>query len=190
MNKKQSDKIFVLGDIHADWNLLNHFIEVKQPNIILSTGDFGFWPRFSQYEIDIKNDYTKIYWCPGNHEDWDEIDKIKNYEIKPNIFYMKFGSILKLSDGRNILFCGGADSIDKGWRTIGHNWFRQEIITNNDMDQLPNENIDIVISHTCPREFLEYLSDFKYKEKVNDPSCHALSIVLEKYKPNLIMAEM
>lgn len=38
--------IYVVGDIHADWDSLNKLITDKSPEIILSVGDFGFWSHF------------------------------------------------------------------------------------------------------------------------------------------------
>jgi len=66
---------------------------------------------------------------------------------------MKRGSVLKLPDKRNILFIGGALSIDKKQRTIGYDWFPQETISQKNIFELPDEKIDIVISHTAPKYF-------------------------------------
>ena len=91
---------------------------------------------------------------------------------------------MALPDGRTVLFIGGADSIDKEWRTRGVSWFPQEVITAADVDALPDCNVDIVISHTCPAELLPTLLE-EDSRKTNDPSNTALSYVLERYSPRL-----
>ena len=58
----------------------------------------------------------------------------------PNIFYMPRGSVLSLSDGRNVLFMGGAESVDKRRRTPGYDWFKQELIRPQDLSNLPGED--------------------------------------------------
>lgn len=188
--------ILVCGDIHGYWSSLNTLINKKSPSMILQCGDFGYWPKFHGQSIDgtgkkwdfygLKNQDTKIYWCDGNHEDHWGLKNVSNNEILPNVFYMKRGSALTLPDGRNILFIGGAQSIDRFSRTTGVDWFPEETITQKEIYDLPDVNIDIIISHTCPEEFLCELGFEDYrKEKYKDPSCKALSYVLEKYRPSL-----
>jgi hypothetical protein len=206
--------IIVCGDLHGEWGHLNKLINKKKPEIILQTGDFGWFPKmhetygvsaysymekrikFNQYGIkNIHQDIssTKVYWCPGNHEDWwsirDELDTMSGkVETQKDVFYMKRGEILTLPDSRNILFIGGAYSIDKHWRKIGWDWFPEETITQKDIENLPEVRIDIVVSHTCPLEFQDDLmtsDDGRCRQKFKDPSMLALSYVLEKYNPPL-----
>ena len=148
------------------------------------------WDQFG-----IKAGDTKVYWCDGNHEDhWDLRDE-RNYmkapcQLMPNVYYMKRGSVLELPDGRNVMFMGGADSIDKQYRTSGSDWFPEEVITQKDIEDLPDIKIDIVISHTCPLEFhhtilLKKAPYWGWQKKIKDPSAHALSYILNRYKPSL-----
>ncbi len=191
-------KIIVCGDTHGEWSYLNTLINKRNPDIILQCGDYGYWPSFEVKDIGlydtqyvrrttyklcgVKNPNTKIYWCDGNHQECSKVNKRKNNEICPNIFYMKRGSTLTLPDGRVVLFMGGADSIDKQHRTPGHDWFPEEIISQKDIYDLPDVKVDIIISHTCPVEF-NILSEFRAKH--GDPSRLALSSLLEKYSPSL-----
>lgn len=176
-------KIIIVGDVHADWYNLNNLIKNEKPDIILQVGDFGYWPNFNQYSLKyIQNGDTKIYFCPGNHEDWNALGKIKNIEIAPNIFYMKKGTTLTLPDGRTVLFIGGADSVDKNWRIKGKTWFPQEIIYPEDIENIKLDTApDIIISHTCPEEFK--MTGLQIFDKLHDPSRPLLSRLLKKYKP-------
>jgi len=70
---------------------LNTLINKKKPKLILQVGDFGWWPRFDGKndtikltskgrvrvpwrQFGVKNPNTDIFWCPGNHECWDDLD--------------------------------------------------------------------------------------------------------------------
>lgn len=188
-------RVIVCGDLHGDWGSINNLINQKNPSIILQCGDFGWWPIMevkkpviygTQREwllkgIKVKD--TMIYWCDGNHEDHSVLVQDSSiHRMYENVNFCSRGSILKLLDGRVVMFVGGADSIDKAWRTIGHDWFPEENITQEQMWQLLNYcgRVDIVISHTCPLEF-----DIEGNEgKRNDANRQALSVVLSKYKPS------
>ena len=90
--------IYVVGDTHAEWSLLNTFINKKNPDLILQVGDFGYWPAFNDsyelgnhtrdmfgrirkkhkwYQCGIKNKSTRILFCDGNHEDHWALAKLK-----------------------------------------------------------------------------------------------------------------
>lgn len=202
-------KIYAVGDIHGYWPLLNPFLNKKKPDIVFQCGDFGYWPKFDSTDIisdnpirrnqkpwnlfGIKAPNTTIYFCDGNHEDHWELKKFGNKVsvIYDKIYYMPRGSILELPDGRNVLFIGGADSIDKYYRTIGYDWFPEEVINFKDFDRVIRsikyiQKIDIVISHTAPTEFFNELKKkFVISNKLIDPSCEALSQILEIVKPDL-----
>lgn len=216
--------VMVVGDLHGVWNRLNSLAAKHKPKVILQAGDFGWWPKFDnttkistgvwrrrlgesilapkmqtkwrQDGIKIRN--SMLYFCPGNHEDWVDLESyatsVNPYpiELLKNIYYMPKCSRLYLPDGRQVLFIGGAKSIDAAERAAYYDWFPQELITLDDVDALPDTNIDIVVSHTCPTEFKEQLNDGVddwrlndpyWLQKFSDPSCHYLSKVLRKYDP-------
>ena len=174
--------------------------------IVLQVGDFGWWPHFHGRKfsskdsnnfdqfgiknefIGIKNDRIKIIWCPGNHENHDDLESIEKnatdrfIELMPNVFYATFGSIYKLNNGKKIMFCGGASSIDKNFRIPGESWWAGETISESDMMKLPEiQKIDIIISHTCPTKFNKMMNFSVYY----DCSQKALDYIFENYKPNL-----
>ncbi len=195
--------VLVCGDIHGVWSYLNILMNRRRPDVILQCGDMGYWPNFHDVVSDgtgkkkwnlfgIRNRNTKVYWCDGNHENHLSLKKLGNCssDLGPETFYMKRGSTLRLSDGRNVLFFGGARSTDRECRHIGVDWFPEETISTIDLNDLPDEEVDIVVSHTCPEEFdmggWEHTTRGPvYKDKLDDPSRKALSYILEKYRPNL-----
>jgi len=121
--------------------------------------------------------------------------KISNYNIRKlmrtkfphahNIYLCNTGSILTLNN-KNILFLGGADSIDRNSRTIGKSWWPQEIFSLEDFDlvseRIKDKHIDIVVSHTAPKFIVEQLS---FIEKLNDPTTKALELIFDMIKPEL-----
>ena len=177
---QRKEKILVVGDVHAEFGVLNTLINKKKPTIVLQCGDFGYWPDIKAYPK--VPDACKLYWCDGNHEHFWSLKERKSDEVWPNVFYMKRGSTLTLPDGRTVLFLGGAKSIDKEYRTYGQDWFEEEEISMNDITQIDrNQKIDIIISHTCPVEFMKYTED----GRVNDWSRKALSHVRQMFNPLL-----
>jgi len=178
-----TDNIYILGDIHGNWKNLNNLLFTKFPDIVLQCGDFGYWPHMYDFSPKLPV-MTKLYWCAGNHENWDMLDEwnyslLKNREMFPNLYYMPRCSYITLPNKMNVLFFGGAESIDKDNRILGVSWWKQEIPGYDALDNLPDINIDIVISHTCPLEF----DIGEYFSKENDPTRRALSIIFKKYNP-------
>lgn len=182
----RNNRIAVCGDIHGNFGPLNTFMNKHKDHldIILQCGDFGYWPKeIFYYQHPLKNGEIKIFWCDGNHEDHEEIKRIdESGEVYPNVYYMKRGSVLVLPDGRKVLFIGGGLSIDKQYRTPGFDWFPEETITERDLINLPDDDIDIVISHTAP---IEFNCIDRHLEWMYDRSRDALSYVLRKYRPKL-----
>ncbi|MDX1314236.1 MAG: metallophosphoesterase [Eudoraea sp.] len=217
--------VLILGDLHGVWRKVNSLVAKHRPTTVLQVGDFGWWPKlhkttkiktgvwrrnlldalapklqapWNQYGLKLR--YSKLYFCPGNHEDWVSLDEMatswdpKAVEVMDNVFFMPRCSTMELPDGRRVLFMGGASSIDKSERTPYYDWFPQEIISLEDVDALPDTKIDIVVSHACPREFRDQMNegsndwrlrDSWWIEKFRDPSCDYLSRVLYKYEPKL-----
>ena len=188
-------KILVIGDLHGDWGKLNALLVKKQPDIVLQCGDFGWWPkmevqksvRYGRKETwilkGIKSPGARIYWCDGNHEEHPVLcqDGLI-HEMYENVFFCSRGSSLTLPDGRIVLFIGGADSIDKGLRTPGHDWFSEENIRWNEFEMAMGlDRVDIVISHTCPISFDIHGT----MGKGHDSNRIALEQILEKYEPDL-----
>lgn len=122
--------VYIVGDIHGYFGHFNQLLNrlPKSETIILQVGDFGFWPKLDGQEYSgkcgkrlwdqygINNQDIKIYWCEGNHEDLPTLFKSENNEHMKNIFWQKRGSTLTLPDGREVMFIGGAKSIDKKFR--------------------------------------------------------------------------
>ncbi len=221
--------VFILGDVHGDFAGLNTFINKKIRNskalrkiaqewqekgykfeiVIMQCGDFAyFWSGYGAKGL-IKNQisflssgYVLIYWCGGNHEDWDQLDalfktnpaadKTGIIEIDNSIYFCRFGATLQLMPDITVLFAGGAESSDKEWRiremlkdpTCPKIWFKQEGISESDLDRLDNvEKADWVISHTAPTAFHINLPKSTFDGHLIESSREKLEYVRERYHP-------
>jgi len=179
--------IIIVGDIHNMFGRLNTLLNKKKPDLLIACGDFGYWPDEKSCDelskIKLPKD-GKLLWCDGNHENHWALRDRKSDEIEPGIIYMPRGSTYTLPDGRVILFMGGAHSIDKAWRTLGIDWFPEETISQKDMYKLPDIDVDIIVSHTCPGELVPQMIKH-YNGKDFEPSNAALTKLWEMYKPKL-----
>jgi Icc-related predicted phosphoesterase len=179
-------KVILTGDIHNEFGKLNELINKKRPDLVICCGDFGYWPKvkWGAPLSNIRPQGAKILWCDGNHEDHWSLKERDKDEMVSNVIYMPRGSTYTLDDGRTIMFMGGADSIDKESRWIGVDWFPEEVITQKDLYDLPQVNVDIFVTHTCPAELVNEM--LKYNSfKYGDPSPMALSELWRIYKPKL-----
>lgn len=178
-------KILYVGDIHGEFGKLNSLINKKKPDILIVCGDVAYYWGVEDNTGKIKPGKTKVYLVPGNHEHiWKaekEVGRRNTHpiEIEPNIFYCPIGSCI-LVHNKRILFVGGADSYDKSARTIGIDWFPEELLNQADLDYILNmhQRVDIIVSHTCPDIF-----DMNVPLTFNDPSRKILTILYEKFHP-------
>ena len=164
--------IYITGDTHRDFTRFNNK-EYTEQDIVIILGDVGL-----NYYLDIKDMIEKeklkrhhknIFFCiRGNHEErceniptYKEIDmygdKVYIEEEYPNIIFAKDGGIYNI-EGNTILTIGGAYSIDKPYRLLyGYNWFKDEQLTNDEMNNIFNKikdkHFDIVLTHTCPYKY-------------------------------------
>lgn len=175
--------ILFVGDVHGKFNYINEYIKDDNPSMVISTGDFGYYPTFFEENIKNINFEKPVYFIDGNHEDHWALKKLENNVIKNNLIYQPRGSYINVNK-HNILFLGGANSIDKHSRIVGYDWFPEEILTEKDIYNIDDSiNYDIIVTHTCPQIiFDKYL---KLKTIENDFSRTVLQYVFEKYIPKL-----
>lgn len=190
-------KIEIFGDIHGDFRLFTTLVNMLNVDAIVQVGDFKYWPNdpFYEKQVGFLNNLNKpVYFIDGNHEHHLKLQEFCNntdeniIEIMKNVYYIRRGSLVNICD-YNIFCMGGAFSIDRGSGAENVDWFKEETISYKDMIHLPDPNskIDLMISHTCPNEFVgniaEYISAVRgYDIYIdNDPSREALSQILNTY---------
>lgn len=175
--------IYITGDTHGkiDFKKLEAYFKneyVSNKDYLIILGDAGIvWSQKEMFISDYSMLGLTVFYIDGNHENFDLLNTFpiltkngaKCHLLSKNVYHIMRGEILKLND---LLFLciGGATSIDKFFRIEGKSWWNDEHITDfdisNALDNLKkyNYNVDYVISHCAPSEFVNMLGF----EKDND----------------------
>lgn len=133
-------KITFIGDIHGQYQALEHAWKNNDSDLFIQVGDFGM-------------DYSSLpsgkptLFIDGNHE---HFPSLKPGHMGGSIWHMPRASRL-MYEGTSINFFGGAESIDRAYRTEGVDWFPEELPTYGEqMRLLDLPPCDILVTHTGP----------------------------------------
>ena len=184
-------KILVVGDLHGFFSVLQEVILCTEGiALVLQCGDFGYWPDDMRLpRRGFRNAFGQIipvHFCDGNHEHHEALAELPlsahgSCAIVPGVFYQARGSVLRLPNGKSVLFAGGASSVDRASRVARVDWFEQEVLTEQDYARFPEKaQIDLVISHAAPSSMQVPsgpVVDF------SDPSRDILEKILHGYRP-------
>jgi len=145
--------------------------------------------------FDAKPFYTLF--IAGNHEnhkrlnDYPVIDFYggKASRISEKVFHLKNGYVYDFG-GRKFFLFGGAESIDKAYRTEGVSWWPEEIPDYKTMQmgldnlEAVGNKVDYIITHTMPKMVIQILKQARfgddYTNKYNDPVSAYLDEVLRR----------
>ena len=191
-------RLFVTGDIHQSVDihkLSSSNFKIKNDltknDILVITGDIGLVWNYGQtpfgeekYWRNWLNNKPWTTFCTlGNHEAYNLIETFPIVEfcggrarkITDSIYYEIRGEIYNLN-GKICLSLGGAESMDKEFRTEGITWWPQEQITEDDVRRARknlrryNYKVDYIFTHTGGINVNSYLgftptiSDIKLDE--------------------------
>jgi predicted phosphodiesterase len=188
------EKVLFVGDTHGEIELINKAVilaDKRRCDRIIQVGDFGFFPNIYPEFIESLNSKIPFYFIDGNHDDHErlphEAESIVSlrelgYEVE-NFYYIPRGLVMNWGES-NLLFMGGAKSIDKAYRTQGIDWWDNEEINYGDYQRASDnqylwEKVDIIVSHECPRtEAVDYECDYSSK---------AIGALVELYNPWLLI---
>ena len=117
-------KILVIGDVHGHLDRMVELLQSDTFDFALQVGDFGAYlstsnlsaipehrrhdlGQFGQYYEAQKPIPVPTYFCKGNHEDFELLEKyVVNHEVLPNLFYVPNGQVMEIQ-GVRIGFLGG-----------------------------------------------------------------------------------
>lgn len=132
-------KILLIGDIHGDLlgfkdvcrqaerdSLLTDlpFRLGEESLAVIQLGDWGMgWENAPLESLDFP-----VMVLEGNHEHYGLLQTGNWAKGIENVTHLRRGEILRFPYGVNVGIIGGADSIDKKWRTPGVDWFPEEKI--------------------------------------------------------------
>lgn len=175
------NRILITGDTHGEIDvkkikkLQESDRKLDMTDYLIICGDAGFiWDNETLSDgINLYKSFgTNILFVDGNHENFDLLSTFpvetwnggKVHKIADNIFHLMRGQVFEIC-GRKILAVGGANSTDKESRVEHISWWRDEVVSSNDVaeafNNLKNHNyqVDYVISHSPSSEFLDLLYD-------------------------------
>lgn len=167
--------VFYTGDIHGSKVEVTRFcnrMRLTASDIIVILGDVGANYFGTDRDLELKRAFRRleptIFCLHGNHEmrpatipsykmaEWNG-GKVWYEEEYPNLLFAKDGDIFTM-DGLRHLVIGGAYSVDKYYRlSRGAGWWADEQpsaeIKAYIERQIATQQIDIVLSHTCPYKY-------------------------------------
>ena len=160
--------LFLTGDCHGDFRKIYSFadkMELGPNDYIIVLGDMGLFWRYDRKDAntfiqDFENRYDfNLYFIEGNHENFNILNSLPEDEnemgyISKHIKHLKRGRRYEIN-GKSILAIGGADSVDRFRRIEGLSWWKEEAITQEDIDRVELGYYDYVLSHTCPLSVFE-----------------------------------
>lgn len=162
-------RVAFCGDWHGNVGWAEFIIAALPDDVsrVEHVGDFGlmgwhmpeYLTRVSQACKDADID---LYVTPGNHENYTYInehlaetsDPVK--EIAPRIFIHRRGHQFEI-DGVRLTSVGGAVSVDKAHRTMGIDWWPEEVISSAEFQEFTDpatglSPTDILLTHDAPAE--------------------------------------
>lgn len=167
--------IKVTGDTHGDPlrfienNMSDN--EWTSDDYLIVCGDFGYVFCNNESEKEFL-DYleTKPYticFCDGNHENFPAIYSYPKekwngghvHRIRKNVLHLMRGQVFEI-DGKKVFTMGGAYSIDRYVRKLNFSYWEEEIPNNQEYREATqnltehSNEVDIIISHTAPREII------------------------------------
>lgn len=201
-------KLFFIGDTHGDLRSIQNMIDEAVDEgcyEAIQVGDFGFWWPGEEDRTGYLSSYLvakgiKLRFVDGNHDMHARLFKLKRdserhglgpeYDnFAPNVIYQHRGSLHQYEDGTRIVFLGGAPSIDYRGRTEGVSWWKEELITDQDMNAAcahVNTKIDILVTHdsATPPPGIKETSDMTFNYRAAE-SQFKLRWVMDTLKPDL-----
>ena len=162
--------LLVIGDVHGlvdkYWKILQ-----KHKGMSIQVGDFGFK---QQHEWHLKNiDFTQHTINFGNHDDY-------TYLYQPHSC-----SNWSYAYESKLMTVRGAYSVDKAYRTENVDWWTNEELNYEEMQQAIDfytfNKPKIMITHDCPQEVRQHL--FYIHEK--SITTNGLQVMFEQHQPDL-----
>lgn len=178
-------KIRFVGDLHGHLYEFKLIVEntSKEIDKIIQVGDFGIGFGQSDYWHESLNDYmieNNIYFLRGNHDNPNQCKKMKSW-------------IRDATVENDMMFLGGAWSIDYNYRTLGINYWDDEELSQEELYRAFEiyclVQPKIMVTHDCPltvsAEFFikrgKSFSGVQYKTRTGN----ALEQMWQSHKPKL-----
>lgn len=184
--------IYITGDTHGsiDIRKLNkrYFDDstLTKNDFLIICGDFGLvWDNSPEEQFWLnwlnKKNYTTLF-IDGNHENHSLLNSYpveiwnggKIHKIRDSVFHLMRGQVFTINN-HTFFTMGGANSVDKDWRTPGKSWWPEEMPSNDEyieanLNLYNYENeVDYIITHTAPTSIVNQLiPEIKPPDRLTD----------------------
>jgi len=166
--------IAILGDIHYEFRILFRGMvsnSHKDVTAWVQVGDLGAekksYPDFP----------APTYFISGNHENWDEIEKIDAGKGPKNLFHIKNGEMVTI-EGINILGFGG--NFSPRWYPEDSSKIpptrRKHFLLSQYETAISHKDVDVLITHEAPSP---------YVRRNQDIGQYVITDLLREVKPRL-----
>lgn len=191
-------RVLVVGDTHSEvrsWaTVVTRAIATTTPDVILSVGDFGYWPDHPEgrlflevVERSVATAGIDVLFIDGNHEQHDRLEAGPSpVAVGRRIYYIPRGARW-CWEGVHFGALGGAVSPDRDDRIEGWDWFAEEAIDQSDLQRLGGARLDVLVTHDapswCPLEGMPFVSasvdrdtrrNRRFVDQAVDATCPAL----------------
>lgn len=171
-----------IGDIHGDVSAYNRALGRCEESV--QVGDFGMGfiaPSYKEMVDTFHTDHPTHRFIRGNHDD-------------PAACKLSPGWI---EDGaydadREIMYIGGAWSIDYAIRTPGRNWWHDEELSLTELERIRADFVyfkpKVVVTHDCPRSVAMHLffrPPFDTRNHFRTRTSEAFDVMLRDHIPDL-----
>ena len=173
----------VWGDLHCQWSAYK-YREARIGSVQL--GDFCLNSykdmTFKKLNKRFGIQYGPRFFIDGNHDHFPELncnaDEPCCVNEQGTLFHIPRGYV----SGKT-MFIGGAESIDKQWRTPGRDLWPEESLSQTQFEKIREMDVDVevILSHECP-QFVR--RDF-FGITENDSTALALELIFNHFQPKL-----
>lgn len=183
--------IAFVGDIHGKPAAFEHTLATalnRGVTSIVQVGDFWIYDEPKEpakleriitrvcRDAHVDPDLVNYRFIDGNHENFDYLtpDATDPVVISEHVTYMPRGSRARIA-GAEILFCGGASSTDREYRTEGHSWWPAENITDTQLTRALTTAgagpVDVLVTHETTTAAFDELCALggHARDKLDDP---------------------
>lgn len=160
-------RVLVVGDLHCNTSAVIRIIDCAADvgaDLIVQVGDFGFWPRMSS-PGGSSCARRRLGWIGTGCNCGGQMGTTTTYRLSGPDRSNLMGGRRRVSEhmwhlprghrwvwGETVwVAAGGAVSVDRYGRTEGVSWFRDEALSDADVDQIVADGeVDVLVAHDAP----------------------------------------
>jgi predicted phosphohydrolase len=174
--------MFLIGDVHGKFKRYKRIVKGRRDTVQLGDMGVGFWKlRGTEFIPDQNPPHSKM--VEGNHR------FIRGNHDNPSVCRRQSQWIPDGTVEGDVMFIGGAISVDRRWRHEGVDWWPDEELSAAELERLigvyAGVRPRIMVTHDCP-QFLEQTmvaASGRDKSVVPSRTRQAFSAMFEQHRP-------